>query len=130
MPPPPENYDDTSYYAEYAVVHYHNGEDVYHLSREILLDTAISHGRHCFFYRILSDDTDAFNQTFGSFATVIPRTQVEADVYLNVDRNSLGALIRYIQNGTLAGCVLSSNLVDLAFVFGMETLVEKLRQLV
>lgn len=119
-----------AYDAEYQVVHFHNHQDVYHLSRQILLDSQIAHGEHCCFYRLLSTDTDQFNRDYCSFATIIPRTEVEADVYLNVDRESLQTVLRYIQTGRLNGCQLSRELVDLAYVFGLTKLVSAIQDLV
>ena len=121
--------EDNSYYADYQVIHFHNRQDVFHLTSQILRDTAASHGEYCFFYRILTDDTDAFNRDYGSFATIIPRTQVEADVYLNVDQASLQTLIRYIQTDSLMGCTLTSDLADLSYVFGLSALATSLREL-
>lgn len=120
----------------FKVVHLHNRSDQYHLTRQVLLDSILTQNTYCFFYHILSKSIDEFNQMYGSFACIISRSTIEADLYLNVDIIALNHIIFYIQTTKIDGqqiCTTSHKTVDeiigLAIIFGMPLLVSTMRQI-
>ena len=120
----------------FRVVHLHNKSAVYHLTRQVLLDSALTQNTYCFFYHILTKNSDEFNEIYGSFACLIGRSRIEADLYLNVHPDSLENIVQYVQTGKLNGEDIYSNnwetideIIDLATIFGMPTLVSTMRNL-
>ncbi|XWV24851.1 hypothetical protein QJ856_gp0932 [Tupanvirus deep ocean] len=120
----------------YKIVHLYNKSNVYHLTRQVLLDSRLTQDTYCFFYHILAKSMDEFNEMYGSFACLINRSRIEADLYLNVDSESLEHIIKYIQTGKLDAKNIYSNnwktideIIDLATMFGMPTLVSMMRNL-
>ena len=118
----------------FKVVHLYNKSDKYHLTRQVLLDSSITQATYCFFYHILDRTIHEFNETYASFACLIERNTVEADLYLNVDSEALSHIIKYIQTGKMDEKQIYNNnhktvdeMTDLAIMFGMPTLVSKLR---
>jgi len=133
---------------QFRVVHVYNQSKVYHLTRQILSDCALTsdcdptsdcsltQDNYCFFYHILSKDTNEFNSLYSSFACLIERSSIEADLYLNVDEDALYHIIRYIQTNKINGVdIYTENwktvdeLIDLATMFGMPSLVSEMRAL-
>lgn len=57
----------------FKVVHLHNKSSKYHLTRQVLLDSAITQDTYCFFCHILTKSVDEFNQMYGSFACLIEK---------------------------------------------------------
>lgn len=110
---------------DYKVVHCHNKNKTYHLMRQVLLDSVISQNHQCFFYDILAINTDSFNKKYCSFACLIERSTFEADLYFNVHVNAFDLIIEYVQTGHLEEY--DESMIDLASMFGMPTLVSKLR---
>ncbi|XWV26098.1 hypothetical protein QJ857_gp0982 [Tupanvirus soda lake] len=120
----------------YKIIHLYNKSNVYHLTRQVLLDSRLTQDTYCFFYHILAKNMDEFNEIYGSFACLINRNRAEADLYLNVDSESLEHIIKYIQTGKLDAKNIYSNnwkiideIIDLATMFGMPTLVSMMRNL-
>lgn len=120
----------------FKVVHLYNKSNTYHLTRQVLLDSTLTQDTYCFFYHILSKNSDEFNQIYGSFACLFARSEYEADLYLNVEMDALEHIIRYIQTGKINGeKIYSQNwklideIIDLATMFGMPNLVSMLRNL-
>ena len=120
----------------FKIVHVYNQSDKYHLTRQVLLDSSLTQNTYCFFYHILSKDIDEFNKIYGSFACLIARNLIEADLYLNVDVEALHHIIKYIQTSKMsAEDIYSYNwktideIIDLATMFGMPILVSNLRNL-
>ena len=114
----------------YNIVHIHNGNNVFHLTRQILLDSALVHDTCCFFYRIIDDAKSNFDEEYGSFACIMPRSRIEADVYLNVDHSALTSIINYIQTQTISldnNDTVRDHVRELASMFGMPLLVQKCR---
>ena len=113
---------------KYGIVHIHNKNDMYHLTRQILLDTGI-YDPACFFYKILTVAPSEFNKTYSSFAFLIERSSIEADVYLNVDSKSLETIINYAETGKILGTFNLVELENLARMLGLTRLVEKISKL-
>ena len=119
----------------FKVVHLSNRSDVYHLTRQVLIDSMITQDTYCFFYHILSKSIDDFNKLYGSFACLIAQSDDEADLYLNVNVSALNYIINYIQTTKInIDRIKSDNeetveeMIDLATMFGMPNLVSILRQ--
>lgn len=122
---------------EYKIIHLYNKNNTYHLTRQILLNSAYTMDTYCLFYHILAKNMDDFNDEYGSIACLIPRNQDEADLYMNVDTESLEIIIKYIQTNkmtilekkitTLENNKLISEIIDLATIFAMPKLVALLR---
>lgn len=120
---------------EFKIVHLHNGSDVYHLTRQVLLDSVLTQDTYCFFYHILTRSDNEFNNMYGSFACLLIRNIYEADLYLNVNSDALYYIIKYIQtnkiNDDIIGCddKICCELIDLAIMFGMSNLTAMLRNI-
>ena len=102
---------------DYAVIHLHNRTNIYHITRQILLDSALTQDSCCFFYHIVAKTMADFNNIYGSFACIISRNDIEADVYLNVDQPALEIIIAFISTGDLP-----TNLQDVDFVMAIDNL--------
>jgi hypothetical protein len=120
----------------YHVVHIYNKNDCYHLTHQILIDTALTHNSFCFFYHILSKTTTEFNKMYSSFACIIPRNHLEADLYLNVNSEALGYVIHYIQKAQIdintirqKKCKTIDEIIDLSTIFSIPALVSIVRTL-
>jgi len=120
----------------FKIVHLNNRSDTYHLTRQVLLDATLTQSTYCFFYHILAMDMDDFNKMYGSFACLIARSEIEADIYLNVDPEALNYIIKYVQTNKINGAQIYSHnwkiideMIDLATMFGMPNLVSMLRNL-
>lgn len=59
---------------------------------------------------ILCLSVDEFNALYGSFAYMIYRTEVEADLYMNVDHESLNRIASYIQTTKIDLVFMENNL--------------------
>lgn len=125
----------------FKVVHLFNRNDTYHLTRQILYNSAYTLDTYCLFYQILAKNVDDFNDEYGSFACLIPRNDIEADLYVNVNHYALNFIIEYIQTGKFNrylttqrlvnydGNNIISEMIDLATILGMPKLVTYLRKL-
>ena len=120
----------------FKVVHLYNKSDSYHLTRQVLLDSILTQNTYCFFYHILAKNSEEFNQMYGSFACLIERGIIEADLYLNVDSQALDHIVKYIQTSKIDGELIYSQdwktideIIDLSTMFGMPGLVTMLRGL-
>lgn len=120
----------------FKVVHVYNKSSAYHLTRQVLLDSALTQNTYCFFYHILSKNIEDFNEMYGSFACLFYRNEYEADLYLNTEKDALAHIIKYVQTGKINGeKIYSQNwrmideIIDLATMFGMPNLVSMLRSL-
>ena len=120
----------------FKIVHLHNKSERYHLTRQVLLDSALTQNTYCFFYHILTKNLDEYNEMYGSFACLIARSGIEADLYLNVHLDALEHIVQYIQTGKLDSEDIYINnwkiideIIDLATMFGMPTLVSTMRNL-
>jgi hypothetical protein len=118
----------------FQVVHLLNRSDTYHLTRQVLLDSVLTQNSYCFFCHILNKSVNDFNETYGSFACLIQRNNIEADLYLNVNSGALEHIIRYIQTGKISTeniCIGNyedlTEIINLATMFGMPKLVNILR---
>lgn len=116
----------------FKIVHIYNMSDVFHLTRQVLLDTKLIQESDCFFYEILTRETDDFNDLY-HFSCLIARNYIEADLYLNVDREALNYIISYIQTNSIdiqviyTNSKLFSKIIDLSSMFVMPTLVSMLK---
>jgi hypothetical protein len=120
----------------FIIVHLHNKSEVYHLTRQVLLDSVLTQNTYCFFNHILAKKEDEFNKMYGSYACLFARSHIEADLYLNVHSDALKYIIEYIQTGKLNGKTIYKNnwmiideIIDLATIFGMPVLVSMMRDL-
>lgn len=120
----------------FKIVHLYNKSDIYHLTRQVLLDSVLTQNSYCFFYHILAKTTEDFNEMYGSFACLISRNTLEADLYLNVHTDALRHIINYIQTSKIDGQSIYINnwktideIIDLATMFGMPNLVTLMRSL-
>lgn len=128
----------------YLVVHLHNKGQKFHLTRQALLDTGLTH-KFNFFYNILAKTCEEFNSMYGNFACLIERTQYEADVYMNVSLFALPFTIEYIQKDSIdfyshhfyeqksmpskdGPNTFFSDILDLATMLGLPLLVEKINE--
>lgn len=120
----------------FEIVHIHNCSKQYHLTRQTLIDSSIIQNTHTFFYHILSLFVDEFNEQYTSFAYLSVRSNAEADIYLNVDEQALDYIIRYIQTNKIdlikihKNSELFNEVNDLASIFGMSYLVERIKTVV
>lgn len=118
----------------YGIIHIHNKNDMYHLTKQCLVDSSITQCTFCFFYQIISLDIDEFNSKYGSFALMIHRNEIETDLYLNVNSNALSYLIEYIQTNKFNYDNLSKGelveIMDLAILFGMANFVEQIKEII
>jgi hypothetical protein len=131
--------EDNECLNSFGIVHIHNKSMVYHLTRQTLLDSALpiptdeslTQNTYSFFYDILSFDPKYFNQNYGSFAYIIPRSAEEADLYLNVNPLALDYIINFVQTEklSLVDDREIDQIVDLATIFAMPDLVEQLRKI-
>lgn len=116
---------------DYKIIHLHNKNNTYHLTRQILLNSSYTMDTYCLFYHILAKNMDEFNDEYGSIACLIPRNHVEADLYMNVDAESLDIIIKYIQTNKITNLEnnnkLISEIIDLATILAMPKLVALLR---
>lgn len=137
----PEEFDPTAQMEEpvnsFKIVHIQNKSSKYHLTRQVLINSVLSHNTYSFFYHILSKSTDEFNQVYGSFACIMPRSDYESDLYLNVDSLALKHLIDYVQTGKINFADIHSNnpentneIIDLATMFGMPDIVTAFRKFI
>ena len=78
----------------FKIIHLENQKNCYHLTRQVLLDSMLTQDTYCFFYHILAKGVDEFNDDYGSFACLIPRSDIEADLYLNVDPDALHYIVK------------------------------------
>lgn len=113
----------------YLVAHIHNRGDVYHMTRQMLLDSAIKHDTCCLFYRMIAMEQEEFNTIYCAFATQIPRSEQEVDIYLNVDPLALASIVDYVQSNKLMGMIQPHAIEQLASMFGMPALVQKVRDM-
>lgn len=121
----------------FKIVHIYNRSDTYHLTRQVLFDSILTQNTYCFFYHILAKGVDEFNDIYGSFAFLIARNEIEADIYLNVDSKALYHIIQYIQTGKIntericeSHWKTKEEIIDLATMFGIPNLVSLLRNIV
>jgi len=120
---------------QFAIVHIHNQSKTYHLTKQILLDSKMIQ-KNCFFYHILLLDIEVFNETYGSFAYLVPGRIFMADIYLNVDAGALHHIIGYIQTHQIDSTSIYAkhwktidNIIDLATMFAMPALIAELRSI-
>jgi len=124
----------------FGIVHLHNRNDQYHLTRQTLLDSSIdntpddsiSQNTYSFFYHILSKDMQDFNETYKSFAYMTFHHEKEATIYLNVNCKALGYIIDCVQTGNLdvpESKKIASEVIDLATIFAMPNLVANIKRL-
>lgn len=115
----------------FLLVHIHNRSTVYHMTRQTLLDSIITQDTYCFFYHIVAKSATEFNKMYGSFAYLVWKNTIEANLYLNVDSEALEHIIKYIQTGKINVNESKSksidDIIDLATMFGMSNLVAMLR---
>lgn len=117
----------------FKVIHLSNRTEKYHLMRQVLLDSLLIQNTYCFFCHILTLTADDFNEMYGSFAYLVGRNDIEADLYLNVDQDALDHIIKYLQTTKINHNKISKNpeniseIIDLATMFGMSNLVAILR---
>ncbi|BCS83268.1 hypothetical protein QLL95_gp0855 [Cotonvirus japonicus] len=135
-----ENFDLTPQIEEHKnsfnIVHIYNKTNVYHLTKQVLLESMVPHNMYCLFYHMLTKTELEFNNMYGSYAYFIVRNYHEADLYLNVDSDSLNHIINYIQTSNIDGKKIYfenwrkvDEIIDLATMLGMSSLVSKLRKL-
>lgn len=126
-----ENFDQPCH--EYRVIHIYNRSDVYHITRQILQDCSFTQDSCCFFYHLLTKDTEDFNICYGSFAYLTLQSSDEAAVYLNVNCCALEHIVYYLQTGKIDMELVEVDekrfreILDLAIMFGMPRLVNQLR---
>jgi len=116
-----------SYPNDFRIVHIYNQSSTYHLTRQVLLDSALTQDTFTFFYHILAMDISDFNEKYGSFAYIIERNISEADLYLNVNRDALHHIVNFIQTNKIAKMIdanMVEEIIDLATIFAMPNLVE------
>lgn len=117
---------------DFIVVHIYNMSETYHLTKQILLDARLIQKSDCFFYQILTREMEEFNSLY-SFSCLIARSNIEADLYLNVDKEAFGHIVEYIQTNQIDVAAIYTNsklfykVMDLASMFVMPTLVSILK---
>lgn len=119
----------------YAMVCLHNRNDTYYLPYAVLENSGATDGDSSFFYRIIAKGPLEMNQDFGSFSWMYESFRgsgYTADVYLNVDPESLNIINNYIQRNLLPTEISMSSLrlvIDLVTIMGMPVLLESLRRI-
>lgn len=113
----------------YKIVHIHNKNNTYHLTRQILINSIYTLDTYSLFYHILSKNIDDFNEEYGAFACLIHRSEIEADLYTNLDSDALDMIINYVQTNKLSNTVSEKNtIIELASIFGLPKIVSVLRK--
>ena len=114
----------------FRVVHIYNQSNKIHLTRQILMDSSLTQDTCSFFYHILSMDIDEFNNRYGSFAYLTEKDMYEGKLYINVNHEALMYIINFIQTNKIIQVRKSSlvnEIIDLAIIFGMPNLIEKIK---
>lgn len=118
----------------FCVVHVHNKASIYHLTRQVLLDSTLTQNAYCLFRHIITKSEQEFNENYGSFACLLARSDYEADLYLNVDQHAFDFVVHYIQTGKIDRRVFLEDshrsineIIDLATMIGIPTLVKLMR---
>ncbi len=126
----------------YSIVHIYNRSNVYHLTRQVLLDSAfqiptdesMTQNTYSFFYHILSKDADDFNDTYSSFAyidTINSNKPYQPDLYMNVDSVAFDCIVEYVQTRKINKKIVNlddiNQIIDLSTIFAMPDLVNQLR---
>lgn len=131
---------DTNYAAEvsepdvqnaFGVIHIHNQSRTYHLTFRAIHDVKLLESNYNFFYHLIYNSIEVFNDTYESFAYLIYRNPAEQDLYLNVDISALHTIVHYIQTNKLPLSLTHADyneLLDLATIFNMTKLISQLRQ--
>ena len=116
----------------YLIVHIYNRSNVYHLTKQVLMDSYLTQNTYCFFYHILTVKLTDFNKMYGAFACLIEQNLFEANLYLNVNMDALEYIVNYIQTGKINEKYFKNQnmideTIDLSIIFGMPKLVAILR---
>lgn len=125
---------------DFNIVHFHNRNDVYHLTRQTLIDSSIDNmsedsmaqNTYSFFYHALSKIPSDFNETYKSFAYLTTYKPLEATIYLNVNCKALNYIIDCVQTGNISvpeSRIIASEIIDLATIFAMPNLVANIKRL-
>lgn len=111
----------------FKIVHIKNQSSKFYLTRQALIDSALTQDIYSFFYHILSMNIDDFNRRYGSFAYLKEKDVYEATLYLNVNQDALVHIINFIQTNkyNLENDIVDE-VIDLASVFGMPNLIERI----
>ena len=117
----------------YKVVHIYNKNQVYHINRQILLDSFFIEDEYNYFYNIIYDDISDFNKKYKNFSCLIFKSKYEADIYLNVKSHALKYIISYLQTGKINEKLIDTlenkklqEIIDLAKMLGMSKIVDKI----
>ncbi|AGC02046.1 hypothetical protein H012_gp413 [Acanthamoeba polyphaga moumouvirus] len=120
----------------FKIIHVYNKTKIYHLTRQVLLDSIITQNTYCFFYHILTKEPNEFNKLYDSFACLIERNMSEADLYVNLHEEAFDHIVNYIQTSKIDGQKIYADnwkkideIIDLATILGMSKLVSMLRSL-
>ncbi|AZL89272.1 hypothetical protein QKC54_gp0560 [Megavirus baoshan] len=120
----------------FKIIHVYNKTKVYHLTRQVLLDSMITQNTYCFFCHILTKEIFEFNKSYNSFAWLIERSIDEADLYVNLNLEAFDHIVNYIQTSQIDGRKIYAEnwrkideIIDLATLLGMSNLVYELRSL-
>ena len=107
----------------YLVVHIHNQEQVYHLTRQLILDSA-GLNPYSIFHHLLLCTPDVFNAKY-QIACLIDGG-AEAYLYLNLPRKRFRQIISYLIKDKIPE--VHPKTIDLAIMVGLPHLVEALRR--
>ncbi|AVL94898.1 hypothetical protein ma512 [Moumouvirus australiensis] len=120
----------------FKIIHVYNKTKIYHLTRQVLLDSMITQNTYCFFYHILTKEPHEFNKLYDSFACLIERSMSEADLYVNLNEEAFDHIVNYIQTSKIDGKKIYADnwkkveeIIDLATILGMSKLISMLRLL-
>lgn len=111
----------------FKIIHIYNQSNTYHLTRQILINSAIILDTYSFFYHILSMDIDVFNEQYCSFAYLTTKNLDEAILYINVNPEALSYIINFIQTNKIKNMTQDyffDEIIDLATMFAMPNLIE------
>lgn len=133
-----KNFDIATQYDEpqnnFNVVHLHNKSTVYHLIRQVLLDSTLTQNTYCMFRHIITKRVDEFNEMYASVACLIARSDIEADLYMNIDQEAFDFIINYIQTGKIDRRIFIEDkhrsineIIDLSTMLGLPALVKSMR---
>ena len=128
--------NETEFTNSFAVVHLHNRNCVYHLTRRVLIDSELTQNKYSIFKHVITMNVNEFNNTYGSFACLLDRSVREADLYLNVDPEAIDHIIQYMQSGRISRKIvyedntkIINKIINLATMFGMPSLVSAMKNL-
>lgn len=123
-------------YKPFKIYHIYNKTDIYHLTKQTLIETGVIYGDYNFFFHIVHMDTEEFNDKYGSFACMLQKNMDESNIFMNIHAKAFSYIVNYIQTNKIDDDEIRQKnkkvvdeIIDLATMLGLPVLVTKLRDL-